>query len=251
MAPTRERRSAHDPGVVLRDLAVAIADGGDHVSDLGVLRGQEALFGAVASESTAHRVIKSIDADLAGSDPRRPGEGAGSAPGTPAPGREEIDPRHRRLPAHRPLREGRAPPATTRAASASTRCSATWPRPASRWPAVLRPGNAGANTAADHFEVLQLALEQLPEAETSDREILARADIGGRTHAFTAGLPRRRHPLLGRLRGRRAGARGDRGPARIGLAARRSTATATEREGAQVTELTDASTSPPGPRARG
>ncbi len=40
MAPTRERRSAHDPGVVLRDLAVAIADGGDHVTDLGVLRGQ-------------------------------------------------------------------------------------------------------------------------------------------------------------------------------------------------------------------
>lgn len=64
MAPTRERRCAHDPGVVLRDLAVAIADGGDHVSDLGVLRGQEALFGAVASESTAHRVIKSIGADL-------------------------------------------------------------------------------------------------------------------------------------------------------------------------------------------
>jgi len=57
MAPTRERRSAHDPGIVLRDLAVAIADGGDHVSDLGVLRGQEALFGAVASETTAHRVL--------------------------------------------------------------------------------------------------------------------------------------------------------------------------------------------------
>jgi hypothetical protein len=28
MAPTRERRSAHDPGVVLRDLIVSIADGG-------------------------------------------------------------------------------------------------------------------------------------------------------------------------------------------------------------------------------
>jgi len=51
--------------------------------------------------------------------------------------------------------------------------------------AVLRPGNAGANTAADHFEVLQLALEQLPEADLG-REILARADIGGRTHAFTS-----------------------------------------------------------------
>src|SRR4051795_1873644 len=64
MAPTRERRSAHDPGIVLRDLAVAIADGGDHVSDLGVLRGQEALFGAVASETTIHRVLKSVDAGL-------------------------------------------------------------------------------------------------------------------------------------------------------------------------------------------
>lgn len=64
MAPTRERRSAHDPGVVLRDLAVAVADGGDHVTDLGMLRGQEALFGAVASETTTHRMLKSVDACL-------------------------------------------------------------------------------------------------------------------------------------------------------------------------------------------
>ena len=64
MAPTRKRRSAHEPGVVLRDLAITIADGGDHVTDLGVLRGQEALLGAVASETTAHRVLKSIDGEL-------------------------------------------------------------------------------------------------------------------------------------------------------------------------------------------
>jgi len=50
--------------------------------------------------------------------------------------------------------------------------------------AVLRPGNAAAHTAADHFEVLALALEQLP-AQDLDRRILARTDIGGRTHAFT------------------------------------------------------------------
>jgi hypothetical protein len=50
--------------------------------------------------------------------------------------------------------------------------------------AVLRPGNAAAHTAADHFEVLQQALEQLP-AQDLNREILARTDIGGRTHAFT------------------------------------------------------------------
>ena len=51
--------------------------------------------------------------------------------------------------------------------------------------AILRPGNAGSNTAADHFTVLGLALEQLPP-EDLDREILVRTDIGGATHAFTA-----------------------------------------------------------------
>ena len=51
--------------------------------------------------------------------------------------------------------------------------------------AILRPGNAGSNTAEDHFTVLGLALEQLP-AEDLDREILVRTDIGGCTHAFTA-----------------------------------------------------------------
>lgn len=34
------------------------------VTDLGVLRGQQALFGTVASETTAHRVLKSIDLEL-------------------------------------------------------------------------------------------------------------------------------------------------------------------------------------------
>jgi hypothetical protein len=62
MGPTRQRASAHDPGVVLRDLAVMLADGGDCLSGLGVLRDQEAIFGVVASGSTAYRVIDSIDA---------------------------------------------------------------------------------------------------------------------------------------------------------------------------------------------
>ena len=51
--------------------------------------------------------------------------------------------------------------------------------------AILRPGNAGSNTACDHFTVLCSALAQLP-AEDLDREILVRADIGGATHAFTS-----------------------------------------------------------------
>ncbi len=53
MADTRMRRSAHDPGAVLCDLAVMLADGGDSLSDLGALRDQQALFGPVASARTA------------------------------------------------------------------------------------------------------------------------------------------------------------------------------------------------------
>ncbi len=41
MAPARSRRSVHDPGTVIRDLATSIADGGDCVSDLGMLAGQK------------------------------------------------------------------------------------------------------------------------------------------------------------------------------------------------------------------
>jgi hypothetical protein len=64
LAGTRERRSAHDPGRVLRDVAVMLADGGDCVTDVAAYRGQERLFGARASETTTHRVMKSIDARL-------------------------------------------------------------------------------------------------------------------------------------------------------------------------------------------
>jgi hypothetical protein len=49
--------------------------------------------------------------------------------------------------------------------------------------AILRPGNAGANTASDHIDALELALEALP-ASVLDGEILARADGAGASHDF-------------------------------------------------------------------
>ena len=61
IASTRKWRSAHDPGVVLRGLAVMLADGGDCLGDLGALRDQLDLYGNVASDATAFRVIDSID----------------------------------------------------------------------------------------------------------------------------------------------------------------------------------------------
>jgi hypothetical protein len=45
---------------VIRDLAVMLADGGECLSDLGAVREQEALFGGVASDSTAFRTVEKI-----------------------------------------------------------------------------------------------------------------------------------------------------------------------------------------------
>ena len=45
----------------MRDLAVMLADGGECLSDLGGLRDQLDLYGNVASDATAFRVIDSID----------------------------------------------------------------------------------------------------------------------------------------------------------------------------------------------
>ena len=61
LAGVRERRSRHDPGRVVRDLALTLADGGDCLADLRALRDQEALFGAVASDATAWRVLAALD----------------------------------------------------------------------------------------------------------------------------------------------------------------------------------------------
>ena len=181
MAPTRERRSAHDPGVVLRDLAVSVADGGDCLSDLGVLRGQEELFGPVASETTAHRVIKSIDAvvlEATRAARAKALERAWEAGARPQTITLDID--ASLVGAHS---EKESAAGTYKNGFGFHPLLCYLAETGEPLAAVLRPGNAGANTAADHFEVLQLALEQLP-AEDLHREILARADIGGRTHAF-------------------------------------------------------------------
>ena len=50
--------------------------------------------------------------------------------------------------------------------------------------ALLRPGNAGANTAEDHKLVLDRALEQIPAEYIAELEILVRADSAGATHGL-------------------------------------------------------------------
>src|SRR5262249_57023101 len=60
LAQLFRRRPRHDPGRVLVDLATTLIDGGDCVSDLGVLAEQPDLFGAVASHSTATRLLYAL-----------------------------------------------------------------------------------------------------------------------------------------------------------------------------------------------
>lgn len=78
-------RRRHPDAAVLRDLAVLLADGGDCLSDLAVLRDQPELFGPVASTATAWRVIERAGQDLMGwPGCGPPGPTPGPTPGPPA-----------------------------------------------------------------------------------------------------------------------------------------------------------------------
>jgi len=57
----RKPRARHDPGRVLVDMAVAVADGATTISDVAVLGDQAALFGLVASDSTCWRLLDRLN----------------------------------------------------------------------------------------------------------------------------------------------------------------------------------------------
>lgn len=187
----------HMPGQVLADLAVAIADGATSISDLAALRDQPSLFGSVASAPTAWRVLDRVSAGhLAGirqgrADARAAAWAAGAAPDLGGELHLDIDATI--LIAH----------------SEKEDASPTWKRTFGFHPLVcfldrpdiasgealagiVRPGNAGSNTAADHIELLDLALVSLPEAarprpgDPTGPRLVVRTDAAGATHAFAA-----------------------------------------------------------------
>jgi len=183
LADTRERRSAHDPGRVLRDVAVMLADGGDCVTDMAAFEGQERLFGARASETTTQRVLKSVDEQLlarvraARAKARARVWDAGARPETIT---LNIDATLLTAHSDKELAAG-----NYKHGYGFHPLNCYLDETGEALAAVLRPGNAGSNTAEDHFTVLGLALAQLP-VEDLEREILVRTDIGGCTHAFTS-----------------------------------------------------------------
>jgi hypothetical protein len=63
LAPWRKPLASHDPGKIVVDLAIALAIGGDCLADVGLLRAEPGVFGAVASDPTMSRLIATLAAD--------------------------------------------------------------------------------------------------------------------------------------------------------------------------------------------
>jgi hypothetical protein len=203
LARWRQPRAVHDPGKIVADLAAAVALGGDCLADIAVLREQPELAGPVASDPVVSRLV-SVLAD----DPARAlkairaaraaaRERAWALAGDAAPG-AAADPVVIDLDATIVL-----------AHSEKEQAAPTWKKtfgfhPMTAWAdhgeggngeplaIVLRPGNAGSNTAADHIEATRLALAQLPRHLRG--RALVRADSGG-TREFLRWLTVRSRPL--------------------------------------------------------
>jgi len=180
-----------------------VALGGDCLADIAVLREQPQLAGAVASDPVVSRLVAALAGDL----PRSlrairaaraaARERAWALAGNAAPGGGglvTVDLDATIVIAH----------------SEKEQAAATWKKtfgfhPMTAWAdhgaggngeplaIVLRPGNAGSNTAADHIAAARLAIAQLPRHLR--RKVLIRADSGGGTHEFLSWLTARSRRL--------------------------------------------------------
>ncbi|WP_395297013.1 IS1380 family transposase [Kitasatospora hibisci] len=194
LAPWRKPRAVHDPGKILLDLALTVALGGDCLADVAMLRSEPGVFGAVASDPTVSRLVDT----LAAAGPRA----------LAAVRRARADVRERvwRL-------AGQAAPdangdvvvdidgVLVLAHSEKQDAASTWKKTFGHHPlfafvdhgqegsgepvaGLLRPGNAGSNTAADHIAAAHVALAQLPKKYRRGRRTLIRTDSAGGTHDF-------------------------------------------------------------------
>jgi Transposase DDE domain group 1 len=187
----RAPQTAHDPGRVLVDVAVMLADGGECISDIATLADQADLFGVVGSDSTCWRVLDSISAaDLDAIAAEVTGQ---ALPPSLVAGMPLLD------------REGRPVLVIDQDAtivvchSEKQQAAPTFKHSFGYHPllnfcdntnealaGMLRPGNAGSNTATDHIDVLDAALRQLPDEYRHGYPILVRCDGAGASKALLA-----------------------------------------------------------------
>jgi hypothetical protein len=197
LARWRPARAVHDPGKIIADLAAAVALGGDCLADVAVVRAEPELYGPVASDPVVSRLI----AALAG-DPVRAvrairaaraaaRERVWSLAGDAAPGAAgalvTVDLDATLVAAHSEKENARPTWKKTFGFHPMTAFADHGPAGAGEPLAImLRPGNAGSNTAEDHIETAKLALAQLPRQLR--RRVLIRTDSGGGTHDFLTWL---------------------------------------------------------------
>jgi Transposase DDE domain group 1 len=182
LAGLKQRRRGHDPGRVIRDLAVMLADGGECVSDLGAVREQDALFGQVASDSTAFRTVDRIASTPGLLDAVRVAHARARARFWElhgAPERLTIDVDATLITAHS---EKEKAAGNYKHGYGFHPLGAYADETREALAMLLRPGNAGSNTAADHVTVIDRALAQIPAELIESMEILIRADSAGATH---------------------------------------------------------------------
>ena len=183
LAGIKQRRRGHDPGRVIRDVAVMLGDGGECVSDLGAMRDQRALFGPVASDSTAFRVIDRVACDGLIGELRaahaRARERFWELHG--APERLTIDVDATLITAHS---EKENAAGNYKGGYGFHPLQVYLDETREALGGLLRPGNAGSNTADDHKTVIDRALRQIPKRYIEGIEILVRADSAGATHGL-------------------------------------------------------------------
>jgi hypothetical protein len=195
----RKPLARHDPGKIVADLAIALAVGGDCLADVAVLRAEPAVFGPVASDPTvsrlvdalaadADRALKAIDAARAAARARVWAAAGGYSPdhGASQESPVIIDVDATLVTAH--SEKEHAAPTFKRGfgfhplLTFADHGAAGTGEPLS---VMLRRGNAGSNTAADHIAVLRQAFAQLPGHQPGRRpgkKVLVRADGAGGTH---------------------------------------------------------------------
>jgi len=178
----RRRRGRHDPGQVICDLAVMLADGGDCLADLAAMRDQAPLFGAVASASTAFRLVDQVARDPAGVERLRAAHArarsrAWKLVGAPTEMTIDLD---ATLIASHSDKEGAA--GTFKGGYGFHPMLAYSDQTGEALAGELRPGNAGSNTAADQITVAEQAIEQIPAEHIETIELLLRVDSAGATH---------------------------------------------------------------------
>jgi Transposase DDE domain group 1 len=196
-----DRLLVHDRGRVLADLACAIADGAEVISDFRVMGDQEGLFGLVASVPTAWRTLD----EIARGGERVLGRITAAVSASRRRAWAGIAARHGALPGIRVADKVLEGVTCIRLDASVVTCHsdkegaepnfkgfgvhpllAYCDNTGEPLAGMLRRGSAGSNTAADHLVVLDAAIMALPPGFR--RRLMVTCDGAGASHELIARL---------------------------------------------------------------